>query len=57
MKFTESEVEDPALGWLEVLGWSVVHGPSIAPDALNAECPDYGEVILKRHRSKMSLCR
>ena len=46
--FTESEVEDAALEWLEDLGWSVVHGPSIAPDAPNAERSDYSEVILER---------
>ena len=46
--FTESEVEDAALEWLEELGWSVVHGPSIAPDTPNAERSDYSEVILER---------
>ena len=46
--FTESEVEDAALEWLEDLGWSVVHGPSIAPDTPNAERSDYSEVILER---------
>jgi type I restriction enzyme R subunit len=29
--FTESIVEDAALAWLESLGWTVVHGPEIAP--------------------------
>lgn len=29
-KFTESVVEDAALGWLEALGYAVLHGPEIA---------------------------
>jgi type I restriction enzyme R subunit len=29
--FTESVVEDAVLSWLESLGWSVAHGPDIAP--------------------------
>lgn len=28
--FTESVVEDAALGWLEALGYQVLHGPDIA---------------------------
>ena len=47
-RISESEVEDAALEWLEDLGWSVVHGPSIAPDTPNAERSDYSEVILER---------
>ena len=48
--FTESEVEDAALEWLE-RPWlaSVVHGPSIGPDTRNAERSDYSEVVLE-HR-------
>ena len=30
MAFTESVVEDAALGWLEALGYAVLHGPDIA---------------------------
>ena len=45
---TESVVEDAALGWLEGLGWSVAHGPDIAPDTLTAERADYGQVVLER---------
>ena len=33
-------------GWLESLGWRVVHGPDIAPDTANAERDDYEQVIL-----------
>ncbi|MBP7620060.1 MAG: type I restriction endonuclease subunit R [Gemmatimonadales bacterium] len=44
--FTESEVEEAALGWLEDLGWQVAFGGDIAPDAPSAERVDYGEVVL-----------
>ena len=30
--FIESTVEQAALAWLGSLGWSVAHGPDIAPD-------------------------
>ena len=46
--FTESVVEQAALAWLESLGWSVAHGPDIAPDTTGAERADYGEVLLAR---------
>ncbi len=46
--FTESEVEDAALEWLESLGWKVAHGPDIAPHAVGAERAAYTEVILER---------
>ncbi len=45
--FTESVVEDAALAWLESLGWSVTHGPDIAPDTPGAEREDYGQVVLE----------
>lgn len=44
--FSESTVEDAALAWLEAIGWQVAHGPDIAPDQLQAERRDYGEVVL-----------
>lgn len=44
--FTESVVEDAALAWLESLGYTVKHGPEIAPGELFAERGDYGQVIL-----------
>ncbi len=47
-RFTESEVEDAALEWLVGLGWTVAHGPDIAPGAQDAERADYGEVVLER---------
>ena len=46
--FTESTVEDAALDWLESLGWSIAHGPDIAPDTPGAERSDYGAVVLER---------
>ena len=55
-RFTESVVEDAALGWLRSLGWSIVHGPDIAPDTLNAERTDYGHVVLEQ-RLRHSLAR
>ncbi len=30
-RFSESVVEEAALGWLEALGYSVAHGPDISP--------------------------
>ena len=46
--FTESEVEDAALEWLQSLGWRVAHGPNIAPAAGSSERADYSEVVLER---------
>ena len=54
--FTESEVEDAALEWLESLGWEVAHGPHIAPHAAGSERTDYTEVILE-HRLRHALGR
>lgn len=44
--FTESVVEEAALGWLEATGWQIVHGPDIAPDMPTAERANYGEMVL-----------
>ncbi|MFO0773208.1 MAG: type I restriction endonuclease subunit R [Nitrospiraceae bacterium] len=48
--FTESVVEDAALGWLEALGYQVLHGPDIAVGELAAERndPTYRDTILER---------
>ena len=46
--FTESEVEDATLEWLERLGWQVAHGPDIAPHAADLERTDYSAVVLER---------
>ena len=43
--FGESTIEDAALNWLAGLGWSIVHGPDIAPGCdWRSERDDYGEV-------------
>ena len=54
--FTESVVEEAALAWLESLGWSVKHGPGIAPGELAAERTDYGQVVLA-DRLRQALAR
>ena len=43
---TESDVEQAALAWLDNLGWSVAHGPDIAPGTPDAQRTDYSDVIL-----------
>src|SRR3990170_113858 len=47
--FTESVVEDAALGWLESLGYVVLHGPDIAAGESGAERsdPNYRDVVLE----------
>ena len=54
--FSESEVEEAALGWLKALGYSVLHGPEIAPGELAAERKDYGQVLLEE-RLRQALAR
>ena len=48
--FTESVVEEAALGWLETLGYEIQHGPDIAAGEPGAERsdPNYRDVILER---------
>ncbi len=45
--FTESMLEDAALNWLENLGYTVLHGPDIAPDGTAPERGNYGEILLE----------
>ena len=45
-QLSESTVETVALDWLGSLGWTVLHGPEIAPDTPAVERADYGEVVL-----------
>ena len=45
---TESVVEQATLAWLESLGWTMVHGPDIAPSTSGAERADYEQVVLER---------
>ncbi len=54
--FTESEVEEAALAWLKSLGYSVLHGPDIAPGELAAERKDYGQILLEE-RLRQALAR
>lgn len=56
--FTESVVEDAALGWLEALGYAVLHGPQIAAGEPAAERrdPGYRDVVLER-RLRNALAR
>lgn len=58
MSFTESIVEDATLGWLEALGYQVLHGPAIAVGEQAAERsdPNYRDVILER-RLRQALVR
>ena len=44
---TESDVEQVALEWLAQCRLAT-HGPEIAPDSLDAERTDYGEVVLAK---------
>lgn len=55
-RFAESVVEDAALGWLEALGYQVLHGPDIAVGELAAERsdPSYRDVILSGACAKPS---
>ncbi|MGC9293521.1 MAG: type I restriction endonuclease subunit R [Acidobacteriaceae bacterium] len=50
MKFTESDVEEATLEWLEGLGYTVLHGPEIAAGEPAAERDDsgYRDVVLER---------
>ena len=52
---SESTGESVALDWLASLGWTVLHGPDIAPDTPATERADYGEVVLNgRLRSALA---
>src|SRR5713226_9418350 len=44
---TESVIEQATLAWLESLGYTVKHGPEIAPGELAVERNDYGQVVLE----------
>ena len=44
---SESDIEQAALAWLEVLGYTILSGPEIAPGEPAAEREDYEEVILE----------
>ena len=44
----ESDIEEASLDWFADLGYTVLHGPDIAPDTPDAERATYNEVILTR---------
>ena len=46
MPLYESDVEEAALEWFGELGYSVLHGPEIAPDEPQAERESFGDVLL-----------
>jgi len=46
MSLNESHVESAALAWFAELGYSVVHGPQLAPGEPAAERGSFGEVVL-----------
>ena len=46
MTLNESIVEDAALEWLGELGYTVAHGPHIAPGEPAAERDSFGEGVL-----------
>jgi type I restriction enzyme R subunit len=51
-KFAESHVEDAALAWVSEIGFTILHGPDIAPDSMFAERTSYDQVILKGRLAK-----
>ena len=44
---TEIDIETAALNWLAGMGYSVLHGPDIAPDTSDAERSRYEDVVLR----------
>ena len=54
-RFTESTVEEAALEIFSELGYTILHGPDIAPGELLAERKTYQDVILvKRLREALA---
>ena len=45
-KYTESDLENAALEWLEELGFNIVFGPTIAPDGDSPERNSYSDIVL-----------
>jgi type I restriction enzyme R subunit len=54
--FTESDVENAALEWLQGLGYTLLPGPAIAPGELIAERAEWSDVVLAQ-RLKDALAR
>ena len=44
--FTESVIEDATLDWFAELGYTVAHGPDLAPGEAASERATYGDVVL-----------
>lgn len=54
-KYTESDLENATLEWLEELGFGIVFGPNIAPDGELPERESYKDIVLiGRLRSAVS---
>ena len=47
LAFTESIVEEAALAWLDELGYTILHGPDIAPGEPATERETYSDAILR----------
>ncbi|MCK4858747.1 MAG: type I restriction endonuclease subunit R, partial [candidate division Zixibacteria bacterium] len=45
--FSESDIENVALEWLESLGYTILFGPAISPGEPGAERKNYDQVILQ----------
>jgi type I restriction enzyme R subunit len=43
---TEDQLEQEALGWLADVGYTVAHGPELAPDGKTPERANYRQVLL-----------
>ncbi|MHA1827345.1 MAG: type I restriction endonuclease subunit R, partial [Candidatus Heimdallarchaeaceae archaeon] len=52
ISLTESEIEQAALEILRELGYTILHGPDIAPDGISPERERWDEVILKNRLRK-----
>lgn len=52
----ESIVEESAIEWLQDLGWTYIHGPTLAPDGEAPERASYRHVILEQ-RLRAALAR
>ncbi|WP_010583950.1 type I restriction endonuclease subunit R [Schlesneria paludicola] len=46
MSLFESHVEEASLSWFGELGYSIGHGPDMAPDQASAERASFGDVVL-----------
>ncbi len=56
MRLTESDIEQANLDWLSGLGWTIAHGPDLAPEGKSPERASYGDVLLLE-RLKNALSR